>query len=217
MSYQNAKIYKIVNDVNDIIYIGSTKNKLCKRMTDHRADAKSRTTPFYTAMREIGIHHFRIILIKPFPCSSSEELTAEEYRVMKEMKREGVLLYNDFVGCHSKESKQKMSEAHKGKTHSEETKQKMSEVHKGLIVGENNPNFGKFGKNNPKFSYGNICYDTSNKAWIFQWKDSGKRKVKTFSLKRYGDLAKLHAENYRKVIYPESVDESQYVEIIFLD
>jgi hypothetical protein len=42
---------------------------------------------------------------------------------------------------HSDESKQKMSEAKKGRTHSDESKQKISEAKKG----DKNPNFGKPG------------------------------------------------------------------------
>lgn len=45
----------------------------------------------------------------------------------------------------SEETKQKLSEANKGKHHSEETKQKMSEAKKG----ENHPMYGKFGSDNP--------------------------------------------------------------------
>jgi group I intron endonuclease len=195
-NYQTGKIYKIVNDVNDFIYIGSTSLELSTRMAGHREDAKDKNYPFYKAVREIGVEHFRIILIKPFPCSSRAELNAEEYRVMKEMKREGEMLYNVMMGT---------SETNPmfGKTFTEETKQKMSEEKKG--------------KNNPRFNYGSICYCKKDNSWRFQWKGKGKQKSKSFSIRRYGDFAKLHAEEYRKVIYPESVDYSQYVEIVFVD
>jgi hypothetical protein len=207
-NYQNGKIYKIVNDVNDYIYIGSTSLELSTRMAGHRENVKIKTTPFYTAMRDIGVEHFRIILINTFSCSSRAELIAEEYRVMKEMKENGEQLYNDFIGCHSQETKQKMSESHKGKTFSEETKQKMS---------ENNVNLGKYGKDNSRFSYGSVYYDKNRNRWTFSWKENGKQKSKYFPIRRYGNFAKLHAEEYRKVIYPESDDKSQYVEIIFVD
>ena len=44
---------------------------------------------------------------------------------------------------HTKEARNKMSKANKGKKLSEETKKKMSEAHKGKQVGENNPMYGK--------------------------------------------------------------------------
>lgn len=40
---------------------------------------------------------------------------------------------------HTKESKEKMSEAHKGKTPSEETRKKLSEARLGLLAGEKHP------------------------------------------------------------------------------
>jgi hypothetical protein len=55
----------------------------------------------------------------------------------------------------SDETKNKLSEANKGKNNfwygkslSEEHKKKLSEAHKGKYLGENNPNYGKTGKNN---------------------------------------------------------------------
>ena len=39
-NYQQAKIYKIVNNVDDEIYVGSTVNRLSKRFSDHKAKAK---------------------------------------------------------------------------------------------------------------------------------------------------------------------------------
>lgn len=282
MSHQNGKIYKIINDVNDKIYIGSTKQTLSQRMTGHRKDSKTRTTPFYSVVNEIGIHHFKIILIKPFPCNSKAELEAEEYRVMKELKEQGEELYNFMLGTkeshpmfgrtgeshpmfgktHSEESKQIMSESHKGKTHSEESKKKisesnmgktqseetkrkisvahigkthteesknkMSESRKGLLAGENHPMFGKFGNNNPCFKGGCVKYDKKGNRWRYIWQVNGKQKSKSFSISKYGEEeAKRLTEEYRKKIYPESVDESQYVvdsppptesvEIIFID
>ena len=31
-----SRVYKIVNDVDELVYIGSTQQILCKRMTNHR-------------------------------------------------------------------------------------------------------------------------------------------------------------------------------------
>ncbi len=31
-----SRVYKIVNDIDGLVYIGSTKQILCRRMTEHR-------------------------------------------------------------------------------------------------------------------------------------------------------------------------------------
>ncbi len=59
------KIYKIVNDINDDIYIGSTKQPLYKRFHDHKQNAKKYPERnLYKFINEIGDNHFRIILIE---------------------------------------------------------------------------------------------------------------------------------------------------------
>ncbi len=148
-NYQNGKIYKIVNDINESIYVGGTSLELSARMAGHREDAKTRTSPFYTAMRKIGVEHFKIILLKPFPCKSKAELNAEEYKTMKELKREGEILYNIMIDRHC-------------------------------------PNLGKK----------NLNHSQANNTQTLQ---------------------KHTQKSIEKAIYPESVDESQYVEIKFLD
>ena len=42
--YETCYVYKIINDIDDLIYIGSTADKLCKRMVRHRSDAKRENT-----------------------------------------------------------------------------------------------------------------------------------------------------------------------------
>jgi group I intron endonuclease len=76
--YQKGKIYKIVNDVNDDIYIGSTVKQLSNRMAGHRSSAKTKTNNIYNRIREIGIEHFKIILVELYKCESKEELRARE-------------------------------------------------------------------------------------------------------------------------------------------
>ena len=115
-NYQLGKIYKLINDVNDIIYVGSTCQKwLCQRMGLHRSDGKKRSTPIYTAMAQIGVPHFRIVLIKNYPCASKAELEAEEYAVMQKLQKTGVTLYNATTdGSKSDASRQKMSQTQTG-------------------------------------------------------------------------------------------------------
>ena len=62
MSY----IYKIINDINDKIYVGKTDFSIEKRFKEHCADAfreRNEKRPLYAAMRKYGIEHFHIELI----------------------------------------------------------------------------------------------------------------------------------------------------------
>ena len=43
IDYSNGKIYKIVNDIDSYVYIGSTTLPLNKRMVYHRRDMKRRS------------------------------------------------------------------------------------------------------------------------------------------------------------------------------
>jgi hypothetical protein len=86
--YASSKIYKIVNDIDDDIYIGSTtKNALSNRMSQHRTAARlnKQNGKLYQTMRGSGIEHFSIILIENDPCNSRDELRAREHHWIKEL------------------------------------------------------------------------------------------------------------------------------------
>ena len=62
-----AYIYKIVNDINDKVYIGKTENSIEKRFKEHCKDAfrnRNEKRPLYSAMRKYGIEKFHIELIE---------------------------------------------------------------------------------------------------------------------------------------------------------
>lgn len=86
--YSNAKIYKLVNDLNDNIYIGSTCNTLPYRLGGHKTNAKNNPERFvYKQIEEIGgFEHIKIILIEHHPCNSKEELEQRERYWIEELK-----------------------------------------------------------------------------------------------------------------------------------
>lgn len=61
-----AYIYKIINDINDKIYIGQTSFSLNKRFQEHISEVKKnfKNRPLYSAMKKYGIEHFHIELIE---------------------------------------------------------------------------------------------------------------------------------------------------------
>lgn len=90
VNYQQGKIYKIVNDVDNKEYVGSTcKPRLCQRWQEHKSASKgNRVTHYklYQHMNTIGIEHFRIELIESFQCNSKDELRAREGHFIKTLK-----------------------------------------------------------------------------------------------------------------------------------
>lgn len=76
--FQNGKIYKIINDMNDECYIGSTCNTLSCRWHIHKQHAKSSDSRLYRMINEIGIEHFKIELFEEYPCETKEQLLQRE-------------------------------------------------------------------------------------------------------------------------------------------
>ena len=78
-NYTNGKIYKILNAIDDELYVGSTVEPLCKRMAKHRHNVnQSPHFKLYKHMINHGIDNFYIELIENYACSSKEELQAKE-------------------------------------------------------------------------------------------------------------------------------------------
>ena len=79
--YQNGKIYKIVDKTNGNIYIGSTCEKLVRRLSKHVSSYKvyCRNKKDYTSSYEILKNgDYEIILIESFPCKGKDELHKQE-------------------------------------------------------------------------------------------------------------------------------------------
>ena len=85
--YKKAKIYKITNDYNDEIYVGSTCDTLVKRFNRHKKSSKEeakKKSPFYTLVNEIGFDRFRIQLICNYPCEDKYQLRQKEGEYIRE-------------------------------------------------------------------------------------------------------------------------------------
>ena len=64
MSY----IYKISNDINDLVYIGQTIGSIQTRFKQHYYDSKRDIdNKFHNAIKELGIEHFKIELLEECP------------------------------------------------------------------------------------------------------------------------------------------------------
>ena len=89
INYQEGKIYKIYNTINDDIYVGSTTQKLCERMRSHRkclnTEAKQHY-PLYKLFSEYGVDTFYIELLEKCPCHDIEELRKKEGEYIRELR-----------------------------------------------------------------------------------------------------------------------------------
>ena len=78
-NYQDGKIYKITgtnDEGKELIYIGSTVQKLCVRFGGHKKDMKNDKN--VTSQQVLICSNCLITLIELFPCNSKEELLMRE-------------------------------------------------------------------------------------------------------------------------------------------
>jgi len=68
VNYNNGKIYKIINENCETVYVGSTTQSLCQRYTRHNHKASNH----------------KIILIENYSCNSKEELCKREQEIIDE-------------------------------------------------------------------------------------------------------------------------------------
>ena len=86
--FSKGKIYKITNDYNNDIYVGSTCNTLVKRFNEHKYRhrlEKYKNIPLYKLMNEIGFDRFRIQLIQDYPCEDKYHLRQREGHYTREI------------------------------------------------------------------------------------------------------------------------------------
>lgn len=77
-TYQNGKIYKLINDVDEEIYIGSTIGPLARRKNSHGSKVQTRSAKVYMHFRTIGWSHVSIELLEAYPCANKAELLLRE-------------------------------------------------------------------------------------------------------------------------------------------
>jgi group I intron endonuclease len=89
VNYVFGKIYKLVNNVDDKIYIGSTCTTLARRKSDHKASSKKKPNrPVYQHVNAIGWDNVEIILIEAFACNNKMELEKRERYYIDSLKPE---------------------------------------------------------------------------------------------------------------------------------
>lgn len=91
---KHGKIYKLVSNQTDQIYIGSTAQKyLCSRLHNHKSDYKKHQNGkhrYVTSFDIIKLGDAKIILLEKYSCNSKEELTAREEYWRKKLEHKTV-------------------------------------------------------------------------------------------------------------------------------
>ena len=156
-------IYKITNNVNQKIYIGQTINSLNRRKIKHKHTSTFADYPISRAIRKYSIENFSWDIL--CECTSKTELNAMECHYILQYRSNipkfGYNLTLGGEGCvgykhteeslekmrnikTSKETRQKMSLAAKGRSVSKEACEKLRQ----RMLGSNNHNYNKFGEDN---------------------------------------------------------------------
>jgi hypothetical protein len=79
-----SKVYNIVNNVDDLIFIGSTVSSLGKRMCDHLWKTKQgKESKLYTHIQSLGAEHVKIVCIMTYADIDNETLKAAEGKYIK--------------------------------------------------------------------------------------------------------------------------------------
>jgi hypothetical protein len=81
IDYLNGKIYKLISNQTDKIYIGSTCQSLCKRYGDHNSHYrywKKTNNNYVTSFEIIQYDDCDIILLENYSCQNKNELHAKE-------------------------------------------------------------------------------------------------------------------------------------------
>ena len=81
INYNNGKIYKIVSDEDEMVYVGSTTQPLSSRMSGHRAAYKrflNGKTNNVTSFEILKFESCKIVLIEDYPCERKDQLHTKE-------------------------------------------------------------------------------------------------------------------------------------------
>ncbi len=133
----NYYIYTITNIINNKIYIGQTFQKPEKRWKQHISNSKNKLNDsphLYNSIKKYGMDNFKFEVIAQTSsfsvCNYLEETYIEELNTLDRMFGYNIKKGGDNHKM-SNDTKNKLSESHKGKKLSQDTKDKISEALKG--------------------------------------------------------------------------------------
>ena len=136
VDYSQAKIYKVSNDFNSDVWIGTTCDTLVKKFSVHKADAIRnfrKNCILHNLIREHGFDRFRIQLIEDFPCEDLYQLRQRQGHYIRELK--AINKYADNKDYYDK-NKEAISEYNKTYIQKPEVKERKKERSSEKIICE---------------------------------------------------------------------------------
>ena len=136
VDYSQAKVYKITNDFNNDIWIGTTCDTLVKKFSVHKADAirnYRKDCIIQKLIKEYGFDRFRIQLIEDYPCEDLYQLRQRQGYYIRELK--AINKYADDKDYYEK-NKERINERYKEYAQKPEVKERIKERSSEIIVCE---------------------------------------------------------------------------------
>lgn len=84
--YKNSKVFKIVNKVDDKIFVGSTIDNPMSCLCDHFVQSNDPILELHRHINKHGVNQFNVVVLEQFPCSSLTELQAVEAMWINKLK-----------------------------------------------------------------------------------------------------------------------------------
>jgi len=178
MKYLNGKIYKLIDNTNGNVYIGSTCKLLKERLKGHR-DKYTQNKKGNSSFDIIKNNDYKIELLEYFPCKSKQELLRKEREYIENNKclnkLRPIISNQEMLDI----AKQRSNEYHKNnrdkilkkqKIYREANKDKIAEKHKIY----RDANKDKLKEIRQKKIQCNICNSTITRGKVAQHKRSQK-------------------------------------------
>ena len=96
--FLNSKVYKLINSIDNKIYVGSTTQPLSKRLADHKTSAKYNRCPVHKHLNAIGWDTVRIILIETVICYNRDQLNQREQYYI-DLLKPSLNKWSAYVNC----------------------------------------------------------------------------------------------------------------------
>tara|TARA_R110000868_G_scaffold24856_1_gene97469 strand:+ start:296 stop:910 length:615 start_codon:yes stop_codon:yes gene_type:complete len=184
--YQKAKIYKIVDPNEEMIYVGSTCQSLSQRMAGHRSDYKKLNN--YCSSHDIfdkyGVENCKILLIENYSCNSKEELIKKEGEYIRQLNCVNKVIPGRTEKEWHEDNKDKIKENYK--QYYQDNKDKITENHKQYYQ-DNKDKITEYSK---------------------QYRDDNRDEIKECS-KQYYEKNRDKITEYKKEYYEKNKDKNK--------